>query len=102
MLQGQHIPSLSQSSNTLLRRWLLASFVQLTQFQLPLFSACTAMWLPDTASVCCADCADRSADLEDKNGVSLPSYRGDIINGPEFTEEARIPDPWWATVLQWP
>lgn len=36
----------------------------------------------------------RSADLEDKNGVSLPSYRGDIINGPEFTEEARIPDPW--------
>jgi 3-deoxy-D-arabino-heptulosonate 7-phosphate (DAHP) synthase class II len=26
--------------------------------------------------------------------VSLPSYRGDIINGPEFTEQARIPDPW--------
>jgi len=43
----------------------------------------------------------RSADLEDKNGVSLPSYRGDIINGPEFTEEARIPDPWCAAVLQW-
>lgn len=36
----------------------------------------------------------RSADLEEKNGVSLPSYRGDIINGPEFTEEARVPDPW--------
>lgn len=36
----------------------------------------------------------RSADMEDKDGKSLPSYRGDIINGPEFTEEARIPDPW--------
>ena len=23
----------------------------------------------------------------------LPSYRGDIVNGPEFTAEARIPDP---------
>jgi 3-deoxy-7-phosphoheptulonate synthase len=36
----------------------------------------------------------RSADLETKGDVSLPSYRGDIINGPEFTPEARIPDPW--------
>jgi 3-deoxy-7-phosphoheptulonate synthase len=36
----------------------------------------------------------RSADLEEKDGLSLPSYRGDIINGPEFTEEARVPDPW--------
>jgi len=35
----------------------------------------------------------RSADLETINGVSLPSYRGDIINNIEFTEEARIPDP---------
>lgn len=26
-------------------------------------------------------------------GVTLPSYRGDIINGIEFTPEARIPDP---------
>lgn len=26
-------------------------------------------------------------------GVTLPSYRGDIINGTEFTAEARIPDP---------
>jgi 3-deoxy-7-phosphoheptulonate synthase len=24
----------------------------------------------------------------------LPSYRGDIINGPEYTPDARIPDPW--------
>ena len=36
----------------------------------------------------------RSANMEDKGGVSLPSYRGDIINGPEFTSEARVPDPW--------
>ncbi|GAB0108808.1 class II 3-deoxy-7-phosphoheptulonate synthase [Pseudoalteromonas distincta] len=35
----------------------------------------------------------RSADLETINGVSLPSYRGDIINNIEFTGEARIPDP---------
>jgi 3-deoxy-7-phosphoheptulonate synthase len=35
----------------------------------------------------------RSADLETINGVSLPSYRGDIVNSFEFTEEARIPDP---------
>src|SRR5690242_5923390 len=35
----------------------------------------------------------RSSDSETKDGVTLPSYRGDIINGPEFTAEARIPDP---------
>jgi 3-deoxy-7-phosphoheptulonate synthase len=35
----------------------------------------------------------RSSDVEVQNGVSLPSYRGDIINGAEFTPAARIPDP---------
>ncbi|MBN2895926.1 MAG: 3-deoxy-7-phosphoheptulonate synthase class II [Campylobacterales bacterium] len=35
----------------------------------------------------------RSADTETIGGVTLPSYRGDIINGVEFTAEARIPDP---------
>ncbi|WP_092617736.1 class II 3-deoxy-7-phosphoheptulonate synthase [Roseospirillum parvum] len=35
----------------------------------------------------------RSADMETIDGVSLPSYRGDIINAPEFTEAARTPDP---------
>ncbi|DBA73160.1 TPA: hypothetical protein ACH3X2_010094 [Trebouxia sp. C0005] len=35
----------------------------------------------------------RSSDSETIDGVSLPSYRGDIINGPEFTEKARVPDP---------
>ncbi len=35
----------------------------------------------------------RSADTETIDGVKLPSYRGDIINGAEFTSEARIPDP---------
>lgn len=35
----------------------------------------------------------RSADYEKLNGVSLPSYRGDIINGFEFSEKARIADP---------
>jgi 3-deoxy-7-phosphoheptulonate synthase len=35
----------------------------------------------------------RSSDTETKDGVALPSYRGDIINGIEFTEEARTPNP---------
>jgi 3-deoxy-7-phosphoheptulonate synthase len=35
----------------------------------------------------------RSSDTETIDGVTLPSYRGDIINGPEFTPEARTPDP---------
>ena len=35
----------------------------------------------------------RSSDTEEIDGVSLPSYRGDIINGISFDEEARIPDP---------
>ncbi|MEE9428285.1 MAG: 3-deoxy-7-phosphoheptulonate synthase class II [Paracoccaceae bacterium] len=35
----------------------------------------------------------RSANLETINGVDLPSYRGDIINGFPFSEADRIPDP---------
>lgn len=35
----------------------------------------------------------RSNDLETRGDVTLPSYRGDIINGFEFNEKARIPDP---------
>ena len=35
----------------------------------------------------------RSSPFEKKNGQELPSYRGDIINGPEFTAAARTPDP---------
>ena len=35
----------------------------------------------------------RSSDMESIDGVNLPSYRGDIVNGPDFTAEARIPDP---------
>ncbi|GHD10136.1 class II 3-deoxy-7-phosphoheptulonate synthase [Tianweitania populi] len=35
----------------------------------------------------------RSSDIEAKGDVSLPSYRGDIINGIEFDEKSRIPDP---------
>lgn len=35
----------------------------------------------------------RSTDTETKDGVTLPSYRGDIINGFEFTPEARRADP---------
>jgi 3-deoxy-7-phosphoheptulonate synthase len=35
----------------------------------------------------------RSSDSETVGGQTLPSYRGDIINGPDFTPQARIPDP---------
>ncbi|MCV0398102.1 MAG: 3-deoxy-7-phosphoheptulonate synthase class II [Rhizobiaceae bacterium] len=35
----------------------------------------------------------RSSDTETKDDVTLPSYRGDIINGIEFDEASRIPDP---------
>jgi len=35
----------------------------------------------------------RSSDLETRDGVSLPSYRGDLVNSVEFTAEARNPDP---------
>jgi len=35
----------------------------------------------------------RSSADETKNGITLPSYKGDIINGIEFTDEARIPNP---------
>ncbi|MBC8337467.1 MAG: 3-deoxy-7-phosphoheptulonate synthase class II [Alphaproteobacteria bacterium] len=35
----------------------------------------------------------RSDDFETQGDVTLPSYRGDMVNGIEFTEEARIPDP---------
>jgi len=35
----------------------------------------------------------RSSDIEKQDGAELPSYRGDIINGIDFTPESRIPDP---------
>lgn len=40
----------------------------------------------------------RSAPNEQRDGIELPSYRGDIINAIEFTPEAREPDP--ARMLQ--
>ena len=35
----------------------------------------------------------RSSETETQDGDTLPSYRGDIVNGPEFTAAARLPDP---------
>ncbi len=35
----------------------------------------------------------RSSNDETRNGVTLPSYRGDIINGFNFDSASRIPDP---------
>ncbi len=35
----------------------------------------------------------RSSDSETQGDVTLPSYRGDVVNGIEFTEAARVPDP---------
>ncbi len=35
----------------------------------------------------------RSTDTETIDGVTLPSYRGDIVNAPRFDAQSRIPDP---------
>ena len=35
----------------------------------------------------------RSSDLETRDGVTLPAYRGDAVNGFDFTAEARGPRP---------
>ncbi|MCS6710493.1 3-deoxy-7-phosphoheptulonate synthase class II [Brachybacterium sp. EF45031] len=35
----------------------------------------------------------RSSDTETRDGLTLPTYRGDGVNGFAFTEEARRPDP---------
>ena len=35
----------------------------------------------------------RTEEFETRDGITLPSYRGDIINGTDFTPEARTPDP---------
>ena len=35
----------------------------------------------------------RSSDSETRDGITLPAYRGDAVNGYEFTPESRIPDP---------
>ncbi len=35
----------------------------------------------------------RSSDTETRDGVTLPSYRGDSVNSMEFTAAARTPDP---------
>lgn len=35
----------------------------------------------------------RSAPMESENGVELPSYRGDMVNGMEFEDARRVADP---------
>lgn len=35
----------------------------------------------------------RSSDFETINGVTLPSYRGDLVNAPQFDAKSRIPNP---------
>src|SRR5699024_5654835 len=35
----------------------------------------------------------RSSDTETRDGVTLPAYRGDAVNGFDFTAQARVPDP---------
>ena len=35
----------------------------------------------------------RSSDTETRGDVTLPAYRGDIVNGYDFTENSRQPDP---------
>ncbi len=35
----------------------------------------------------------RSTDSETRDGITLPSYRGDLVNEPAFNAASRIPDP---------
>ena len=35
----------------------------------------------------------RSSDIETRDGVTLPAYRGDAVNGFDFTPESRAPRP---------
>ena len=35
----------------------------------------------------------RSSDMETRGGTTLPAYRGDIVNGYDFTPQSRLPDP---------
>jgi 3-deoxy-7-phosphoheptulonate synthase len=35
----------------------------------------------------------RSSDTETRGGVTLPAYRGDVVNGYDFTQATRTPDP---------
>ncbi len=35
----------------------------------------------------------RSSDSETRGDVTLPSYRGDLVNGAEFSAAARVPEP---------
>ena len=35
----------------------------------------------------------RSSDFETREGVTLPAYRGDAVNGFDFNEASRVPDP---------
>ncbi|WP_043291308.1 class II 3-deoxy-7-phosphoheptulonate synthase [Pseudoxanthomonas spadix] len=35
----------------------------------------------------------RSTDMETRGEITLPSYRGDLVNGPEFSAAARMADP---------
>ena len=35
----------------------------------------------------------RSSPTEKRNGIELPSYRGDVVNGADFSAAARVPDP---------
>ena len=35
----------------------------------------------------------RSSEEETRDGVTLPAYRGDAVNGFDFTPESRVPDP---------
>ncbi|WP_326641006.1 3-deoxy-7-phosphoheptulonate synthase class II [Streptosporangium sp. NBC_01755] len=36
----------------------------------------------------------RSKNSETRDGIELPAYRGDMVNGFDFTAESRVPDPW--------
>ena len=48
---------------------------------------------PPFAALAASPPIPRSSPIESKDGVELPSYLGDNINGMEFNEKSRVPDP---------
>jgi 3-deoxy-7-phosphoheptulonate synthase len=57
-------------------------------------TACTTLPLHQVGRMAGQFAKPRSDNWEERDGVKLPSYRGDIINGEAFTAEARENDPY--------
>ncbi|KAJ8529897.1 hypothetical protein K7X08_036732 [Anisodus acutangulus] len=54
---------------------------------------CLCLPVIKVGRMACQFAKPRSNPFEEKDGVKLPSYRGDNVNGDAFDEKSRIPDP---------